>query len=68
MYCQICGEEGHPAPRCFKRHDNNFNGSPQKQASAAMTGYGVDTGWYMDTGVTDHITGELEKLTTCEKY
>jgi histone deacetylase 1/2 len=22
----------------------------------------------MDTGATDHITGELEKLTTCEKY
>jgi histone deacetylase 1/2 len=33
-----------------------------------MAGYGVDTNWYMDTCATDHITGELEKLTTREKY
>jgi histone deacetylase 1/2 len=33
-----------------------------------MAGYGVDTNWYMDTGATDHTTGELEKLTTREKY
>jgi hypothetical protein len=24
--------------------------------------------WYMDTGATDHITGELEKLTVHDKY
>jgi histone deacetylase 1/2 len=68
VFCQICGKEGHPAPRCFKRFDNNFTGPPQKQASSTMTGYGVDTNWYMDTGATDHITGELEKLTTRDKY
>jgi histone deacetylase 1/2 len=28
----------------------------------------VDTNWYMDTGASDHITGELEKLTTRDKY
>jgi hypothetical protein len=33
-----------------------------------MTGYDVDTNWYMDTDATDHITGELEKLTTHDKY
>jgi transposase InsO family protein len=33
-----------------------------------VTGYGVDTNWYMDTGATEHITGELEKLTTRDKY
>jgi histone deacetylase 1/2 len=33
-----------------------------------MTNYGVDTNWYMDTGATDHITGELEKLTVRDRY
>jgi histone deacetylase 1/2 len=28
----------------------------------------VDTNWYTDTGATDHITGELEKLTVRDKY
>jgi hypothetical protein len=28
----------------------------------------VDTDWYTDTGTTDHITFELDKLTTREKY
>jgi hypothetical protein len=52
--CQICGKEGHPAPRYFKRYDNNYNGPPQKQALSAITGYGVDTNWYMDP-VTTHL-------------
>jgi hypothetical protein len=68
VYCHICGKEGHPSPHCFKRFDNNVNGPPQKQASTVMTGYGVDINWYMDTGATDHITSELKKLTTHEKY
>ena len=33
-----------------------------------MASYGVDANWYMATGATDHITGELDKLTTHEKY
>ena len=31
--------------------------------STATTSYVVDTNWYTDTGATDHIMGELEKLT-----
>jgi histone deacetylase 1/2 len=69
VYCQICGKEGHPAQRCFKRFDSNYNGPPQKSASNATTSsYGVDTNWYMDTGATDHITGDLERLSFCDKY
>ena len=30
--------------------------------------YGVDTNWYMDSGATDHITSDLEKLTVRERY
>jgi histone deacetylase 1/2 len=28
----------------------------------------VDTNWYYDTGATDHITGELKKLSTHDNY
>jgi hypothetical protein len=31
-------------------------------------GYNVDTAWYSDTGVTDHVTSELDKLVVREKY
>jgi hypothetical protein len=31
-------------------------------------GYSVDMAWYSDTGATDHITGELDKLAVHEKY
>lgn len=76
--CQLCGREGHVVQSCYKRFDMNFTGEevPQRSAAAASTSYGgnyngsygIDTNWYMDTGSTDHIIGELEKLTTREKY
>jgi hypothetical protein len=31
-------------------------------------GYNVDAAWYSDTGATNHITSELDKLTMHEKY
>jgi histone deacetylase 1/2 len=70
VFYQVCGNEGHPAYRCFKRYDLNFTAlPPQKMAAAATSSsYGVDSNWYMDTGATDHITGELEKLTIRDKY
>jgi hypothetical protein len=30
--------------------------------------YDVDMNWYTDSGVTDHITGDLEKLVVWDKY
>jgi histone deacetylase 1/2 len=68
VYYQICGKEGHPAHRCFKWFDSNFSGPPPKSVSTATTSYGVDTNWYMDTGATDHITGDLERLSFRDKY
>ena len=54
--------------RCFKRFDTSYTGPQQKTAASATSNYGVDTNWYMDTGATNHITGELEKLTIRDKY
>jgi hypothetical protein len=36
--------------------------------SASTSSYGIDTNWYTDSGATDHITGELEKMAIREKY
>jgi hypothetical protein len=33
-----------------------------------MNSHTVDNNWYTDTGATNHITGELEKLAVREKY
>jgi hypothetical protein len=53
---------------CFKRFDASFSGPPQKTAASATSSYGIDMNWYMDFGATDHVTGELEKLTVRDKY
>jgi hypothetical protein len=43
-------------------------GTDKKTATATTHAYGVGTNWYIDTGATDHITGELEKLDVRNKY
>jgi hypothetical protein len=67
-FCQLCGKEGHAVVCCFKRFDASFTGPTQNSAAAATSLYGVDINWYMDSGATDHITGELEKLIVRDKY
>jgi hypothetical protein len=41
----------------------HFN-NEEKSTNNAYTFYGVDTNWYLDPGATDHIVGELNKLST----
>jgi hypothetical protein len=65
--CHVCGKIGHKALCCYKHFDANYN-SEEKQAHTATTGYSVDTDWYTNTSATDHITLELDKLMTREKY
>jgi histone deacetylase 1/2 len=66
--CQICGKGNHEAADCWHRYDEAYQGSNSKVAGSASTGYGVDTNWYVDSGASDHITSELEKLTVRDKY
>jgi hypothetical protein len=65
--CQVCGKLGHIALRCLKRFDKNYNG-PDKVANVASTSYNLDLAWYADSAATDHITGDLDKLTMRENY
>jgi hypothetical protein len=32
------------------------------------TSYGIDTNWYVDSGATDHITSDLDKLSVIDRY
>ncbi|EEE57553.1 hypothetical protein OsJ_07890 [Oryza sativa Japonica Group] len=65
--CQLCDKLGHTVVKCYKRFDASFTGE-EKSAAAATSSYGVGTNWYIDTGATDHITSDLDKLTVREKY
>nr|XP_051196548.1 pre-mRNA-splicing factor cwc25-like [Lolium perenne] len=65
--CQICTKYGHPTKDCWWRYSDR--GDDDEDNSRTEKGsYGVDTNWYMDSGATDHITGQLNKLHTSEDY
>ena len=63
MPCQICKKDNHEAKQCYFRYeeDDQYRGRPTEA-------YGVDTNWYADSGATNHVTGELEKMTVHDKY
>nr|XP_025880529.1 uncharacterized protein LOC112938674 [Oryza sativa Japonica Group]XP_025880530.1 uncharacterized protein LOC112938674 [Oryza sativa Japonica Group] len=65
--CQVCYKRGHVAAECWHRFDANYV-PDERHVAAAAYAYGVDTNWYIHTGATDHLTSELDKLTTKEKY
>jgi hypothetical protein len=52
---------------CWYRFDENFT-ADGKYGGAATTSYGVDSNWCTNTGATNHVTSELEKLTVRDKY
>jgi hypothetical protein len=64
VVCQIY-KEGHEANRCCYKydHDEEDEQHQYKMAGAATTSFGHDTNWYVDSGASDHVTRELEKLT-----
>jgi hypothetical protein len=66
--CQLCRKTGHTMIRCWKRFDMNFSRENKMANNAEGPGYNVDTAWYADTGATNHITSELDKLAIHEKY
>jgi uncharacterized membrane protein YgcG len=68
--CQICGKTGHEAAWCWHRFDQNYQPEEMTKvaATAASGSYAVDPDWYVDTGATDHITHDLDRLTTKERY
>jgi hypothetical protein len=67
-WCQVCHKVGHLADRCWYRYDEDFVPKQKRSAVAATTSYTVDIDRYADSGTTDHITSELNKLAVRDKY
>ncbi|KAL6629459.1 hypothetical protein ACP70R_029224 [Stipagrostis hirtigluma subsp. patula] len=65
--CQLCHKTGHTVIDCWYRFDEDFV-PDQKTVAAASNGGGGEGTWYTDTGATDHITSELDKLAVRDKY
>ncbi|XP_012701436.1 uncharacterized protein LOC105914402 [Setaria italica] len=65
--CQVCLKTGHTAVKCWHRFDESYV-PEERHVATAMNSYNVDTNWYTDTGATDHVTSELEKLSFRERY
>ena len=82
--CQLCNAVGHVAARCWKRFDKNFlgvgNDGTNMERQVAMLAHGtshghappasyqIDPAWYMDSGATDHLTGDIDNLHVKEPY
>jgi hypothetical protein len=66
--CQLCKKMGSTVTQCWKRFDTNFTRVEKAANNAEGPGYNIDTAWYSDTGTTDHVTSELDKLAVREKY
>jgi hypothetical protein len=49
--------------RCWHRFEEDY--APEERTTAAAMG---DNSWYTDSGATDHITSDLEKLAIHDKY
>ncbi|XP_073362231.1 uncharacterized protein [Aegilops tauschii subsp. strangulata] len=65
--CQICYKfHAGGARACWHRYDDDHE--EKKAANLVTNNYGIDTNWYADSGATEHITGELDKLTMRERY
>jgi hypothetical protein len=60
-------KEGHNAANCWLRFDAEYVPG-EKTVNSAAHGYAADGAWYTDTGATDHITNELDKLVLHDKY
>lgn len=43
--------------------EDETSSQDEKVVGLAEGSYGVDMNWYVDSGATNHITGELEKVT-----
>jgi hypothetical protein len=66
--CQVCRRYGHTADMCWHRFDEYFVPDSRHIVAIATNSYTVDNDWYTDSGATDHITSELDKLAIRDKY
>jgi hypothetical protein len=64
--CQVCMKVDHTTATYWYRYDVDY--VPDNHMVAIVSSSHTDPNWYIDSGVTDHITSDLEQLTMHEKY
>jgi hypothetical protein len=64
--CQVCLKIGHTADKCWHRFKEYY--VPEPHTSSATSSSGVNNSWYTDSGATDHITGDMDRLTMLDRY
>jgi hypothetical protein len=64
--CQVCLKIGHNVDKCWHRFKEYY--VPEPRTSGAASSSGINNSWYTDSGATDHITGDLGRLTMLDRY
>ena len=67
--CQLCGRQGHVAPKCYHRFDPSFQGSSSysispHQALFASPTTSHDTPWFLDSDTSHYVTHDSGSLST----
>ena len=66
--CQICKNWGHKADNCKKHFDSDYSSGNGRSAYNASTSSNNPTHWVLDSGTTNHLTSDLERLQFRERY
>jgi hypothetical protein len=66
--CQVCKVYGHTALQCKDRFNHSIQSEEEEHVAAYIQNNLNEPPWYTDTGATDDITGELDRLTFRDKY
>ncbi|KAL4565709.1 hypothetical protein LXL04_029812 [Taraxacum kok-saghyz] len=78
-HCQLCNKPGHEALNCWQRNNQidypsrrpNPRDSNSRQAHFVQhqqSPQAADPNWYLDSGATDHVAPDLQKLHIAEDY
>ena len=61
---QVCGKPGHDALRCYNRFNHSFQPEEPRprNANAVHSNNTNDSNCYFDSGATDHLTSDLDRL------
>jgi hypothetical protein len=62
----VCLKIGHTANNCWNCFKEDYVLEPW--SDVATSGPGTDNAWYIDSGATDHVTSELDRLMMHEPY
>jgi hypothetical protein len=67
--CHVCSKIGHTAKTCYYCYEDDSNiESCTTGMAASVASSAIDNNWYTNSGGTDHITGDLDKLTMYDTY